>query len=336
MVKHMDPQVALLRSHVNRITREFFSGRGYLEVETPILSPALIPESALEVFETFFVHPDREPLPLYLIPSPEVWMKRLLAKGWPSLFQITRSFRNAESIGRLHNPEFTLLEYYTRGATYLTSIDVTEEYFQYLTEHLPQDLVSQDLDVLRPPFQRIRMEEAFEEFAGFQLAPLGREALIEKAKSLGLNLPKESSWEEAFNQIFVHLVEPNLPKVRPLVLLDYPAEVRCLAKRIPGTPWRERWELYVGGVELANCFTEETDPVEIDAYFAEEGEKKRNAKIPHPLDIAFRDMYKSKIGEKLPLCSGVALGMDRLLMHLAGKHSLEGVILFPFSDIVSK
>lgn len=334
MVRHMDPQVAHLRYHFNRITREFFSQRGYLEVETPILSPALIPESAIEVFETFFLHPDRKPISLYLIPSPEVWMKRLLAKGWPSLFQITKSFRNAESIGRLHNPEFTLLEYYTREANYLTSIDVTEEYFRYLLEHLPQELICCDLKVLRPPFQRMRMEEAFEEFAGFQLAPLGRESLIEKAKSLGLTLPDEGSWEEAFNQLFVHLVEPNLPKDRPLVLLDYPAEVRCLAKRIPGTPWRERWELYLGGIELANCFTEETDPNEIDTYFAEEGEKKRNARIPHPLDISFRDMYKTQIEGTCSPCSGVALGVDRLLMHLAGKRSLEGVILFPFSDIV--
>ncbi len=335
----MDPHVALLRSHLNRITREFFSQRGYLEVDTPILSPALIPESAIEVFETFFLYPDREPLPLYLIPSPEVWMKRLLVKGWPSLFQITKSFRNAESIGRLHNPEFTLLEYYTRGADYLASIEVTEQYFQYLIDHLPQELLSSDLNAFRPPFRRMRMEEAFQHFAGFPLGPLDRKGLIERAKSLGLTLPDEASWEEAFNQVFVHLVEPNLPKDRPLVLLDYPAEVLCLAKRIPGTPWRERWELYISGVELANCFTEETDPSEIDAYFLQEGEKKRNARIPHPLDVSFRDMFRdlynsSSEGKALP-CSGVALGVDRLMMQLAGKSSIEGVILFPISDIVS-
>lgn len=330
----MDPQVALLRSHFNRITREFFSRRGYLEVDTPILSPALIPESAIEVFETFFLHPDRKPVPLYLIPSPELWMKRLLIQGWPSLFQISKSFRNAESIGRLHNPEFTLLEYYTREADYLTSIKVTEQYFQYLIENLPKELLPSDLSVLTPPFLRLRMDEAFQRFAGFSLGSLDREALIGRTKSLGLILSDKASWEEAFNQIFVHLVEPNLPKDRPVVLLDYPAEVRCLAKRIPGTPWRERWELYVGGIELANCFTEETDPDEIEAYFALEGEKKRFSRVPHPPDIAFRDMYKNLLQEPGPLCSGVALGVDRLLMHLAGKSSIEGVILFPISDIV--
>ncbi len=330
----MDPQIAILRSYFNRITREFFFQRGYLEVETPILSPALIPEPAIEVFQTFFLHPDREPIPLYLIPSPEVWMKRLLAKGWPSLFQITKSFRNAESIGRLHNPEFTLLEYYTKGADYLSSINITEQYFHFLIEQIPRELRTSDLSVLEPPFQRMRVEEAFQRYAGFSLEPLDREALIEKGKSLGLSLSEEASWEEAFNQIFVHLIEPNLPKDRPLVLLDYPAEVQCLAKRIPGTPWRERWELYIEGIELANCFTEETDPNEIDAYFDREGEKKRFSRVPHPLDVSFRDMYKHPTLETSPSCSGVALGVDRLLMCLSGKSSLEGVILFPISDIV--
>ncbi len=124
-------------------------------MDTPILSPALIPESAIEVFETFFLHPDRKPVPLYLIPSPELWMKRLLIQGWPSLFQISKSFRNAESIGRLHNPEFTLLEYYTREADYLTSIGVTEQYFQYLIENLPKELLPSDLSVLTPPLPAI-------------------------------------------------------------------------------------------------------------------------------------------------------------------------------------
>ncbi|MCX7787807.1 MAG: hypothetical protein N2442_08925 [Spirochaetes bacterium] len=330
----MDPQVAILRSQFNRITREFFSQKGYLEVDTPILSPALIPESAIEVFETFFLHPDRKPLPLYLIPSPEVWMKRLLAQGWPSLFQITKSFRNAESIGRIHSPEFTLLEYYTRGANYIASIDITEQYFQFLLDQIPPDFLASDLRVLQPPFQRMQVEEAFQRFAGFSLVPLDREGLLEKAKSLGLTLSEEASWEEAFNQVFVHLVEPNLPQDRPLVLLDYPAEVPCLAKRIPGTPWRERWELYIGGMELANCFTEETDPHEIEAYFAMEGEKKRFSRVPHTLDISFRDMYKIPSMKTIPLCSGVALGVDRLLMCLSGKSSIEGVILFPISDIV--
>ncbi|MFQ3620487.1 MAG: amino acid--tRNA ligase-related protein [Spirochaetales bacterium] len=326
----MNPHIAQLRSHVYRLTREFFYQKGYLEVETPLLSPALIPESSIEVFETNFHYPSQDPIPLYLIPSPEVWMKRLIQSGWPSIFQISKSFRNFESIGKWHNPEFTLLEYYTQGADYLNSIDITEEYLTYLISNIPKEYKTPRLASLLPPFRRMRMEEAFKEFAGFDLASLSREDLIEKAKQSGFMVSENNTWESVFNLFFVHQVEPNLPKDRPLVLLDYPEQLYCLAKRIPHTPWRERWELYLEGIELANCFTEESDPREIETYFSLEGDLKASSKIPHVLDEEFRKMYQ----KGFPLCSGVALGMDRLLMKLAGASSIQGVILFPLSDII--
>ncbi len=129
----MDVELLRSRARFTRRSRRFFLERGYLEVETPLLAPALIPEPALEVFRTEWIDPRclaaRE---LFLVPSPELWMKRLLARGSGSLFQICKSFRNFEALGRYHNPEFTMLEWYTVDADYMDSADLTDELLAYL------------------------------------------------------------------------------------------------------------------------------------------------------------------------------------------------------------
>lgn len=257
-------------------------------------------------------------------------MKRLIAAGWGDIFQISRAFRNAESLGGLHNPEFTILEYYTLGADYLASIEVTEELFRRLLSRGHSTLP--DPAPLSPPFRRMTMAEAFREFAGFDLAPCGTGELTEQARKLGIRTGEADDWETAFNRIFVDRVEPALPRDRPLVLLDYPREVRCLAREIPGTPWRERWELYLGGIETANCFSEETDPEKVAAYFRVEEELKARSLTPHPPDRRFLSLYR----DGFPSCSGVAVGFDRLVMAFLGIPRIQGVILFPFSDILEE
>jgi lysyl-tRNA synthetase class 2 len=324
----MDRETLRRRSEYLSGIRAFLTARGYLEVETPILSPALIPESAIEVFKTRFESPYREGRDMYLIPSPEIWMKRLIAEGSGSIFQLTKAFRNAESIGRIHNPEFSILEWYTLGADYIDNIAVTEALFEDLLAGGGESDPGRER--LRPPFRRMTMEEAFREYAGFSLDSCGIEDLHRHGRDLGIRTEKGDSWETAFNRIFVDRVEPSLPSDRPLVLLDYPSEVRCLAKRIPGTTRRERWELYVDGIETANCFTEETDPGEVENYFQAEGELKKGMLVPHPPDENFFRLYRGSF----PPCSGVALGIDRLLMAFFGLSHIGGVILFPFVDIL--
>jgi lysyl-tRNA synthetase class 2 len=157
----MDIELLYERARIIRRTREFFDAKNYLEVDTPLLSPNLIPETCLEVFETAYRAPagSRRPTqPLWLIPSPEIWMKKLIAEHRTSLYQICKCFRNCESLGRLHSPEFTMLEYYTMDADYRDSLTLTEELFAALL-HPP--LFSQ--------FDRITMEEAFSRWAGFDL-----------------------------------------------------------------------------------------------------------------------------------------------------------------------
>lgn len=317
------------RSAFTAEVRAFFTEEDYLETETPLLAPWLIPESAIEVFKAPFKDPNRPPgRDFFLVPSPELWMKRLIAGGYGNIFQISKAFRNAESIGNLHNPEFTILEYYTVQADHLRSIEVTEELFRRLLSRGHARIP--DTAALEPPFRRMTMAQAFWDYAGFDLGPCTAGDLKEEARRLGIRTGEDDDWETAFNRIFVDRVEPALPQDHPLVLLDYPRELRCLAREIPGTPWRARWELYLRGMETANCFAEETDPRKVAAYFRAEEELKEEALVPHPPDRNFLSLYRGKY----PPTSGVAVGFDRLFMAFAGISQIQGVILFPFSDIL--
>jgi lysyl-tRNA synthetase class 2 len=308
--------------------RAFFQERGYAEVETPILSPFLIPEPSLEVFETRYIPARGAASSLWLAPSPELWMKRLLAGGSGSIFQISRCFRNCDYGGPHHNPEFRLLEWYTQGADYLRSIEVTEELFSRL---LSERTAGRPAEELSPPFERLTMQEAFETFAGIDLARCQDPgSLAEEASRAGVSLEGSPTWEQVFHIVFLTLVEPRLPRKKPLVLLEYPALVPTTAKRKPGTPWAERWELFVDGVEIANVYTEETDAEAIRAFVSAEALRRGGCRTHHEVDTGFAGLFPPGF----PPCTGAALGMDRLEMVFSGQKSLEGVILFPFSSIV--
>ena len=318
----------LRRARFAQSLRGFFSGQGYAEVETPTLSPFLIPEPAIEVFTTQYLPVHGAAAPLWLIPSPELWMKRLLARGSGNIFQISRSFRNGDSGGPIHNPEFRLLEWYTVGADYLASIRVAEDLFSHL---LSTQETGRPREQLAPPFLRLTMEEAFRSFSGIELAacqdvPSMRNAGADR----GCAIPDDATWEEAFHIAFLTLVEPELPREHPLVLMDYPALIPTTARRMPGTPWSERWELYVDGVEIANCYTEETDAGALRELVRNEETRKKGCRVQHRIDRGLADVFPPD----MPVCSGAAMGVDRLEMVFRGETSLEGVILFPFSAIL--
>ncbi len=310
------------RSELVTRTRAFFLERGYLETDTPALAPALIPEPCLEVFRTEYVNPFLGTLDLYLVPSPEVWMKPIIARERRSAFQICKCFRNSESLGRVHNPEFTMLEYYTVGGDTETSIAITEELFSRCS-------TSATPATSKPPFRRMTMEEAFRDIARLELLALQETgAMIEAARSKGMRIADDSSWEDAFNAVFVNDVEQRLPADRPLVLERYPRQIECLARNIEGTPWKDRWELYANGVELANCYTEERDPKVIREVFEREAAKKDSMLVPHRVDPAYPDTFAD-----FPRCSGVAMGFDRFLLALTGRGGIDSAVQVSFADI---
>lgn len=318
----MNKDLFLFTSRVRQFIRDFFSQKGFLEVDTPLLSPNLIPESCLEVFSTKYECGDHRDKELYLIPSPEVWMKRILARDPGNIFQICKSFRNGEQAGSFHNPEFTMLEWYELNADYKVSLDRTKELLLWLAEKL-----SGYVQITMKQPVCLTVEQAFEKYAQVQLAPCcvpgtsGLSAMRCTAESKGLQIPESYSWAEIFDRLLIEFVEPALPKDSPVFLIDYPSRIKTLSKDKYDSVWSQRWELYLAGVELANCFTEEDDPLKVKEFF----EYEINAqKVHHAVD---REYYR--IFEKtFPECSGVAMGVDRLCMILLGKKSIADVIFW--------
>jgi lysyl-tRNA synthetase class 2 len=233
-----------------------------------------------------------------------------------------------------------MIEWYTMGADYMDSIAVTERLFDFLIDK--QCSAGRDgghLSRLQPPFKKMTMTEAFAEFADFDLSlhctgalssEEERARLREAAENLGLRVSADDSWEVLFNHIFVHQIEPRLPDECPHIIYNYPSGVPALAKPAAEPGRLERWELYAGGIELANCYSEETNPDTVREFFTAETAEKKRALVPVKPDENWRDMYS----KNFPECSGTALGIDRLIMLLQGAESLEGVILFPFPDII--
>jgi lysyl-tRNA synthetase class 2 len=352
----MDRALLRFSAAVRREIRDFFEGRGYLELDTPLLAADLIPESCLEVFETRLLPPRgsrRREQAYWLIPSPELWMKQCIAGLWRNgelgksggpgqrgedpagFYQICHCFRNGEALGRLHSPEFSMLEYYTLDGDYRDSIDVTEALFARLLPLAREGPCREAAEILRPPFEVISIEAAFSRWAGFDLyraaaSPGGLEA---EARRLGLDPAPGLDKGTLYDLIFVDKVEPALPRDRPVALIDYPAFVPCLAKKNGDTA--ERWELYGRGIELANCYTEETGPQAVRAFFeSEKSAKEASALVPHRVNDDYWKIFLPPQGraggeDGFPPCSGAALGLDRLLMILAGAPSINGVLPFP-------
>jgi lysyl-tRNA synthetase class 2 len=327
----MDIEQHYFRSKIFSAIRAFFDRSGFLEVDTPLLSPDLIPESCLEVFRTERLIPvggnvssrGRKAEDLYLVPSPEIYMKKIIAANKKNIYQICKCFRNGESIGRIHNYEFTMLEYYTMEAGYFDSILITENLFEVLLQLLP----ALDLPVpedLKPPFARMTVNEAFQAHAGFDLYEAAEKGtLFDEAHKKGITVPEGTGTHLLYDLIFVQEVEPRLSREKPLVLTDYPAFVPTLAQLNDDGKTRQRWELYLRGVELANCYSEETTASNVKQFFENEAQAKEQcAVVPHKIDPDYWKLFLPEEGGGFPKCSGVAMGLDRLLMAFTGKNAI--------------
>jgi elongation factor P--(R)-beta-lysine ligase len=320
--------VARKRAEFVQAVRDFFRMKGYLEVETPILSPFLIPEPSIEVFSTEFIDPNNGLKKCSLVPSPELWMKRLLSEGFPSIFQINKCFRNYESRGKLHNPEFTMLEWYTIDSGYMDEAEFAED----LLRHIVLQCRIKPVFDSSLPFIRISMKDAFAQYASLDLDKLSDiESLQRAAGKTGIFFTEADSLEELFNKIFLTFVETRLPVDRPVILYDYPSYIPTLASKNANELYYERWELYINGNEIANCYSEERNPQKVKSFIEEEAKRKKHAKVRHQIDVHFDEIFNSGF----PRCAGTALGMDRLFMSLFNINSIEDTILFPFTHFFS-
>ncbi|MBN2619181.1 MAG: hypothetical protein JXR64_12780 [Spirochaetales bacterium] len=309
------------RKEILQTIRNFYDTLEYLEVETPLISPTLIPESNIEIFETTHIHPFKADKKGYLIPSPEVWLKQFISQNHINVYEISKCFRNSEQSGKHHNPEFSMIEYYTMGFSHLDTLNLTIQLLEYINSKLPYSKLSKKSEILS-------MNQAFINYAGFSLEDnYTIDKLHKRAVELGISISDDDDWETAFNRIFLDKVEPNLPNNVNLFLTDFPSNIKTLAKKIPNTPWAERWELYINGIECGNCYSEERDPQVVKDFFNEESEMKEKSRIQHKVDSNYYTIFKD-----FPKCSGGAIGLDRLIMGILGIDEIEGVILFPYRD----
>ena len=310
-----------LRAELLRRLRDFFQQRGFLEVETPLLSADTVIDRHLDPFCVVLddgaagASPGRR---LWLQTSPEFGMKRLLAAGGEAIYQVTRSFRRGER-GPLHNPEFTLVEWYRRG-------DGMAEGMQLLSD-LCEALLA------RGPAERIRYGEAFERHVGLDPHTAGVEELTSKVAALGIAAPESLARDDRdgwLDLLLVERVEPHLGHRRPVIVYDYPAGQAALARVRPGDPpVAERFELYVSGIELANGYHELLDAAELRARNARNNALRRADGKP-ALPEQCRLLAAMEAG--LPAATGVALGFDRVVMLAAGAKCLDEVIAFPFEQ----
>ncbi|MDC7224608.1 MAG: hypothetical protein PQJ60_12765, partial [Spirochaetales bacterium] len=238
-----------------------------------------------------------------------------------SLFQISKCFRNSEQSGRIHNNEFSMLEWYGVDRNYRDNIDLTAELFSFLAPLACEE----NRHFFTEPFLVITMEEAFLRYARFSLEGASDvPSLRRELEKAGIAHDRDDSWEALYNRVFLTLVEPSLPKERTVVLTDYPTLVPTLARRKGNTPWCERWEMYIKGIELSNCYTEETDRNKVASYYALEQKEKARALVPHRVDEEYPRFFHGDY----PPVSGNAMGLDRLLMALSGAERIGEVLLF--------
>ncbi len=332
----MDPrEAARARARLSRAVRDFLGARGYEEVETPCLVPAPGMEPHIAAFEAPFVpEGGGAPRPLWLHTSPEYAMKRLLARGVPRPFQLARVFRNGE-VSPQHNPEFTMLEFYRAGGDYRAVMEDLEALLGACATALLGGFAAPGRALsLEPPFARLTVAEAFRERAGIDLAACGGEAgrLRRAAEAAGLDPGRPGdSFDDLFFRVFLYRVEPGLGASRPVYLVDWPAPMAALARLKPGDPrWAERFELYAGGLELANGFSELTDAAEQRRRLEEERALRRRLGRPaYPVDERFLE----ELG-RMPAAGGVAVGLDRVLMLLTGAAAIDEVLLFPAREFL--
>lgn len=317
------------RAAIRRRLQDWFAARDFAEVETPALqvSPGLEPN--LHAFGTSLVAPDGSVSALYLHTSPEFAMKKLLAAGEPRLFQLARVFRNGER-SDTHHPEFTMLEWYRAGADYTALMDDATDLLRAAADggvFRRAGLVCEP--ALKP--ERLTVAEAMQRHAGIAIEP-GREdvsALRREAERIGVRATAGDSWHDLFFRIFLERVEPQLGHPAPTFICDYPASMAALARRKPSDPRvAERVELYVCGVELANGFSELTDPAEQRRRFiADKAAREAMTGESYPVD----EDFLAALGA-MPAAAGMALGFDRLVMLATGANRIDDVLWLPVAE----
>jgi len=313
-----------IRSAAVSAIRRFLEDRGFIEIETPVLQP-LYGGAAARPFKTYHHALDQE---LYLRIATELYLKRAIVGGFDKVFEIGRVFRN-EGIDSTHNPEFTVLESYEAYASYTDVMAMVEEMIPWLARTVLGTTTityqGNEIDLARP-WRRISLREAILDRTGIDIeATTDRDELYRQAAPLNLPIQPTSSRAKIIDELLSSKVEKSL--IQPTFVVDYPVELSPLAKRKPGRPdLVERFEAYIGGIEIANAFTELNDAIDQRARFAQQLEARAAGDEEAHL---FDEDFIVSLEHGMPPTGGLGIGIDRLVMLLTDQRSIREVILFP-------
>jgi lysyl-tRNA synthetase, class II len=318
-------QVFRTRAAVTRLIRQFLDEHGFLEVETPMMQP--IPGGATA--KPFITHHQALDMDLYLRIAPELYLKRLVVGGFDRVYEINRNFRN-EGLSSLHNPEFTMLEFYQAYATYEDLMVLTEELFCFLAQGILGTLrftyQGQDLDFTRP-WRRLDLRESLTKLGGIPPKVVtDRQELVALALKEGVQLRPGEGYGRALTKLFDLNVEAKL--IQPTFVLGYPTETSPLSRKNDDNPEVvDRFELFIAGREMANAFSELNDPDDQRQRFEQQlaAHAAGDEEMPHAVDEDF--LLALEYG--MPPAAGEGIGIDRLVMLLTDSPSIRDVILFP-------
>ncbi len=303
-----------LKSKLMRSLREFLWSRNFLEIDTPILSTTFPIEPNIYLSPVTWLHKEKT---FYLAPSPEFALKRALAAGSGNCFAISKCVRDLEDLGPTHNLEFNMLEFYQVNADYNDVALTIKDLFNRL--EFPY------------PWEKTTVKELFAKHAHINLDDnLTTASIIKTAQAKGYNTTGVSTWEPLFNQIWANEIEPNLPQKTGLMIFDYPSQISTLCQPCPDPRYGQRFEFYIDGLEFGNCYSELTDPVKQLENFHFTMQERDSLSLPnHPLDTNLVDALSS-----LPRCSGIAIGIERLVMFFAGTKNINDVVFMPTSQML--
>jgi len=316
--------VFVMRGRIIQAIRDFFVERGFLEVETPMMQP--IPGGATA--RPFKTYHNALGMNLYLRVAPELYLKRLVIGGLERVFEINRNFRN-EGVSVEHNPEFTMLEFYMAYATYEDLMVLTEDLFVHILEKTVggKTIAYQDQAIdFTPPWPRMSLFDALKEIAGLEESALKDiNAAMGFAKSKDITVSRQDSLGKVLTKIFDHTVEPKL--INPTFIFGYPTDVSPLSRRNEENPdITDRFELFIGGKEIANAFTELNDPMDQRERFSYQVSLRESGDD----EAQFMDEdYLVAMEYGLPPTAGEGIGIDRVVMLLTDSPSIRDVIFFP-------
>jgi len=311
------------RARVISSMRNFLNGKGYLEVETPILQP--IPGGAAA--RPFVTHHNALDIPLYLRIANELYLKRLIVGGYEGVFEFAKDFRN-EGMDRYHNPEFTQMEIYVAFKDYFWMMELTEKMVEKIVIDLhgtTQVQVGENIIDFKTPFRRISILDAIKEYTGFDVSGMDEQQLHKTCEKLGIQSDPSMGKGKLIDEIFGEKCEPNF--IQPTFIKDYPVEMSPLCKRHRENPQlTERFELMVNGKELANAYTELNDPIDQRRRFEEQ--MKLAEKGDDEAMLIDQDFLRA-MEYGMPPMSGMGIGIDRLVMFMTNQPSIQEVLFFP-------